>query len=268
MHLFLSPHLDDVVLSCGATIARLRKQGEDVLILTAMAGEPPDDLPDTPLVHALRTKLDGVNKAVVTRRQEDAQAALCLGVRIYHLSLLESAYRTARTPEGVLPLYPSDESQYGDPHPADDTRINLHMLPLPFRDKVTALYAPLGVGNHVDHQLVRDWALVLGGAHAPQMLKFYGEYPYALNPGALAQALHYYERALPGLKLSVEVVPADSDEVETKMTALRCYATKAALDWQTFAEMDHAVREWMLATGSGQPAERFWRVVKQTGMLG
>src|SRR5687768_9604247 len=101
MHIFLSPHLDDVVLSCGATIARLHNQGETVIILTVMAGEPPDDVPETPVVRALREKFEGVNKAVLTRRREDAQAAMCLGVKVYHLWLLECCFRTARAPDGL-----------------------------------------------------------------------------------------------------------------------------------------------------------------------
>ncbi len=56
MHLFLSPHPDDAVLSCGGLIHQLTQKGEPVTILTVMAGDPPDPLPDTPLVRELHQR--------------------------------------------------------------------------------------------------------------------------------------------------------------------------------------------------------------------
>ena len=40
-HLFLSPHYDDAIYSCGGTIASLTAAGESVTILTICAGAPP-----------------------------------------------------------------------------------------------------------------------------------------------------------------------------------------------------------------------------------
>ena len=40
LHLFVSPHFDDAVLSCGATMHRLRRLGERVMVLTVCAGVP------------------------------------------------------------------------------------------------------------------------------------------------------------------------------------------------------------------------------------
>jgi len=58
MHLFLSPHLDDAVYSCGGTIHQLTSQGTPVQILTFMAGDPPTPLPDTPITRDLHRRWD------------------------------------------------------------------------------------------------------------------------------------------------------------------------------------------------------------------
>ena len=39
-YVFVSPHLDDVVLSCSGAICALREQGERVLVTTLFAGDP------------------------------------------------------------------------------------------------------------------------------------------------------------------------------------------------------------------------------------
>ena len=39
--IFLAPHLDDVVLSCGGQIFLETEAGNSVLVVTIMAGDPP-----------------------------------------------------------------------------------------------------------------------------------------------------------------------------------------------------------------------------------
>jgi LmbE family N-acetylglucosaminyl deacetylase len=267
MHLFLSPHLDDVVLSCGATIARLKQQGETVIILTVMAGEPPEAVPDTPVVRALREKFEGVNKAVVTQKAEHAHAAMCLGVQVYHLSLLDSAFRTAPALDGPMSLYPSEDSQRGVVHPADDAKIRLLSTPLPFPGKVTSVYAPLACGNNVDHQLVRDWGLVLGGPNVGPALRFYGDYPDVRNKELLDRAFRYYAQTVPNMRLRPETVFLSDGDLITKISAMRCYASQVNISGESLDGMERSVREWMISEGGGKPAERFWLAIKGTGML-
>ena len=45
VHLFISPHLDDVVLSCGGYIHRLTTSGEKVVIVTVIAADVPAGRP-------------------------------------------------------------------------------------------------------------------------------------------------------------------------------------------------------------------------------
>ena len=45
VHLFISPHLDDVVLSCGGYIHRLTTSGEKVVIVTVITADVPAGRP-------------------------------------------------------------------------------------------------------------------------------------------------------------------------------------------------------------------------------
>ncbi len=262
MHVFLSPHLDDVVLSCGATVAKLRHQGERVIILTVMAGEPSEPILDTPAVRALRAAPSAVQEAVKQRRLEDEQAATCLGVQVYHLDLLDSAFRTAAAPSGPMALYPTPESQVGPVHPADELKVRLLSTPLPFTEAVTCLYAPLSAGHDVDHQLVRDWALVLSGPSTAPELRFYGEFPAILERPAQESALRYFGAMVPALNLAAETLTVTEVEMTMKLSAISCYMSQVRPNhWDDRATMERKLNDWMRATGGG-PSERFWRIIK------
>ncbi len=257
--LFLSPHLDDAALSCGGIVHRLTRGGERVIIITAMAGEPPDDLPDSPVINAVKARYNGATP-VHDRRLEDAQAARALGAQVYHLPLTECAFRTTVCGAGdVIALYPDHDSPFAGVRAGDDAPLTLFEMKLPFTD-ITAIYAPLGIDNHVDHGLTRDWALVLTGPGMPP-LSFYEEYPYARNRAALRRAHDYYRQALPALTMIEEVVRLSADDLAAKLRALRCYRSHLQVLWNDAGEMEQSMRDYMMM-GDGTPAERCWRVVR------
>ena len=60
-HVFISPHPDDVALSCGGLIASLRELGQNVTIITVFSGGPADG---APLTDYQRTALGFGTKAI------------------------------------------------------------------------------------------------------------------------------------------------------------------------------------------------------------
>lgn len=263
-HLFLSPHLDDAILSCGGVMHRLATVGERVIIVTAMAGEPPDDLPDTPVLQDIRARWESVSSTFPARRAEDAQAAHSLNAQVYHLPLLESAFRQTLCGAGDwIALYPEHDSVFAF-NEADDARPTLFETRLPFAG-VVRIYAPFGVDNHVDHQLVRDWALVLTGAANAPSLCFYEEYPHARNRASVQRAQAFYRHTMPALALECEVVPLTDDDFAAKLRAMGCYRSHLRVLWSDAAEMERLAREYMSIVGDGTPAERCWRVVRAKG---
>lgn len=75
----LSPHLDDAVLSLGASIADAAAKGADVAIVTAFAGDPARQ--GDPSVWDRRAGFGSSLEALEARRQEDRLACTALGAR-------------------------------------------------------------------------------------------------------------------------------------------------------------------------------------------
>ena len=261
VHLFLSPHLDDVVLSCGGTIHQLTERGDQVVVLTVMAGEPSDNLPDTPSLRAVQARWGAGHLQVSARRREDLQAARQLGAKVVHLPLLECIFRTARSGDGLqTALYPQEDSIFSDYVKADEIRVLLLESPSCVREGVVTIYAPLCVDQHIDHRIVRDWALVLTGAKNAPTLKFYEEFPSIQNKMALSHVMLFYKQQMPALSFSQENVGLSEDNVRAKIRAIRSYESHVGVLWHSADAMEKLVRDYLQFCGEGRPAEQFWAV--------
>ena len=248
-HLFLSPHYDDAVYSCGGTIHQLTQQGQQVIIFTLMAGSPPDPMPDTPIVQDVHKRWQAGADPVQVRRAEDQQAATLLGARTLYNELPDCIYRTS----GTMPLYPTVESIFGHIHIDDDAVLRLRGLGLAF-DGLTALYAPLGVGHHVDHQIVRDWALGLKRATPELKLLLYADYPYTRDPSALDAALAYYHPT----PLQAQPITLSEADLQAKIAAMQAYQTQLSTFWTDAAHLAADVRAAF--TQDAVIREPYWRV--------
>jgi hypothetical protein len=82
------------------------------------------------------------------------------------------------------------------------------------------IYAPLGVGRHVDHQIVHAAArslLALGF-----QVVFYEDYPYAETPGAVEAAL----AAAGAQRWQCRVIPLAAENMAAKVLALGYYRSQ------------------------------------------
>ncbi len=260
MHVFLSPHLDDAVLSCGGLIHQLVQRGEQVISITVMTGDPPDPLPDTPLVRDLHQRWQAGESPYETRRQEDQYALQKLGVQqIQHLHLLDCPYRTDSTGQ---PLYTVNNHLFGRIHPDDPALF--YQLPIP--EGVSILYAPLGVGGHVDHLVVRHLVQQLP---VGLVVYYYEEYPYSASGGearritdgssqqqvgaqAVQTALKYFQQKLqPRLTFLTEA------DLAAKTAAIACYESQISSFWDDAADMAVRVRRYAQEVAA-PAAERLW----------
>ena len=180
MHVYLSPHLDDVVLSCGGTIARQVQEGKDVLVITVFSKVPEGEL--SPLAKALHVEWHLGEAAVAERRRENIRALEVLGAEGEHWDLLDAIYRPSS--DGGF-RYDSFDSLFREVHPEDHSIIELLLCELrawcdrqsrPFR-----LYAPLAIGLHVDHVIVHETVSLL--QHPLCSVLFYEDQPYASTSG-------------------------------------------------------------------------------------
>jgi len=256
-HVYLSPHLDDAVLSCGATIARQVASGVAVEVLTLFAGQPQLDTLST-YARQLHVASGDSPDMVGTRREEDAAACRLLAAGFLHLDYLDAPYR--RDPDSGTPLYTSDAELLGwHPHPADQGLVAELVGTIASRYEggpALRMYAPLGAGGHVDHLAVRAAALEL--QRCGFGLAFYEDYPHVQDGHGLVRAL-----ALPHAGGWVaELSELQDSHVLAKCKAIACHESQIPVLFGDGEEMIRSVRSYMdLTGGSAGYAERFWKSV-------
>jgi LmbE family N-acetylglucosaminyl deacetylase len=245
-HVYLSPHLDDVVLSCGGRIWQQARAGERVLVVTVFAGAPQADARLSSYARGLHARWGQSDQAVPKRQQEDLQALALLGAEPLHWHYPDCIYR--RAPSGDFP-YASDEALWGKIHPSEADLIRelaQRIRALPTLPGATP-YVPLAAGRHVDHRIVRQAA-----ERAEGLPTYYEDFPYAEDRGAVGAALADGE-------WKSELLPLSQDALEGKIAAIACYRSQISSFWGSTADMAVAVRTFAERTGVGRPAERYWR---------
>lgn len=256
-HVYLSPHLDDAVMSCGGIIHRQTSDGEQVLVITIFAGEYRDGAP-SPFALVQHGYWGNPPRPMPLRRAEDTAALMLLGADACHLDYLDAVYRAS--PDGDW-LYAHEEALWqkvstADPLAQDGSSQGLvdrlaALLPPPDQ---ALLYTPLGVGQHVDHQLAHTAARRL--QTMGYRMAFYEDYPYAMKPGATQLAVI----AAGAEEWQVDTIPLGPADLVAKVSALSYYRSQMYVLFGGVEEMPNRV--WAFAAsrspGTGL-AERLWR---------
>lgn len=250
--IYLSPHLDDAVLSCGGLIHRQAQAGASILVVTIFAGSPARNVL-SPFAVELHARWGHPANAVAVRTQEDHRAMRLLGAEYLHLEYPDAIYRF----DGCSFLYLSREDLFGSLHPSDvelARQIAASIIEI-CSTRSPLIYAPLGVGDHVDHQLVREAILTLRNAF-PSII-FYEDYPYVEVPGSLTEVL---ER-IGGEGWKVELQNLDDGCMSARIGGIVAYASQMNELFQSVEIMTGRVRDYGVALSSEEGyAERYWRL--------
>jgi LmbE family N-acetylglucosaminyl deacetylase len=255
-HLYLSPHLDDAVLSCGGAIHCHTSAGEPVRVITIFAGDATPGLELSPFALEQHEHWGDPPRPMALRRAEDGAALTLLDAEARPLDYLDAVYRAGA--DGGW-LYGSEAALWGEIHPADPVgREGAEALAERLAGFLPAaapavLYAPLGVGHHVDHQIVHAAArrLLERGCR----VAFYEDYPYAEQPGAAEAALE----AAGAQGWRAEIVPLDARDLIAKIAALAYYRSQMCVLFEGFEAMPN--RLWSFAASRSPEnglAERIW----------
>jgi LmbE family N-acetylglucosaminyl deacetylase len=253
--LFLSPHYDDVALSCGGTVALLADRGTHTAVVTIFGGEVIDDV----LGHFARWKHSrwGLNDMDAVREQrqaEDATATATLGVGSRWLGFPDAIYRGDR--------YVADQELYGEVRTAEQPLAELmsaEIQSLPEWRPDATVYVPLAAGEHVDHQLVFMAGQVL--AKSGVRVLAYEDCPYAIHSPA---GLDRRVAALAGALGRAELVHV-SMTLERRLDAIAAYTTQVPVIFRFTADFRGSVREFAnRLLPEHDPVERFWPVLAPT----
>ena len=248
---FLSPHLDDAVLSCGGLIYERAKHGLHPLVITCFAGAP-DYRTLSPLAAEQHRMWGQPTDPIAHRRGEDAAAMAYLGSHYQHWQYLDCIYRR-QTDSGVF-LYATEAALFGKVS-GDDLGLADQLaarLARPRSVEGTVFYAPLAVGHHVDHQILSQTGRVLCSGGYKVM--FYEDHPYAEDGDSLASALQEWPCAL------LPAVHALNEEaLWVKIRAIRCYHSQVGVLFGSEEAVAGRVRSYAAGVGEeGGAAERYW----------
>ena len=246
-HVFLSPHADDVVLSCGGFIDSLISTGRPVEVISVFAGAPETSTYSAFARH-LHTKWGLPVRPLEARWNEDTAAMEELGVtRFEHWNYAEAPYRKAANDQllyaGYDEMMGSVVSEDRDLTNLIAQRIRRHVAELP---ATAVIYCPLSLGRHVDHQVVFDIGLQL--AASGKKVRFYEDYPYA----NVYTTNGYRGGWLP------TIVPI---KVERKLRAAKAYNSQVRGLGGSPAALAKRLSSFGASAGNGHSAERYWEVI-------
>ncbi len=152
--LYISPHLDDVILSCGSTIAEQCKNGNLVTVATIFSSGN-----------------DKSNHS--TRRENDINAIKKIGASHRHLCYIDAPFRSEKYFSFSTLLYYHD-------YPTELSLLNniiKNIIQVIKSNSFDKCYFPLGIGGHIDHNLAFYTGLNILDLNVCECL-FYEDFPY------------------------------------------------------------------------------------------
>lgn len=251
--IFLSPHPDDAVLSCGGTIYRLAENGYRPIVITLFGGDRPIGAPLSAFARDLHQRWQLGDDASAARREEDRAACDKLGAMLIHLPFADAVYRVE--PATQRWLYDSEAAIFGPVREGDIVARVAEALQSKLRlaGSSVRVFVPLTAGKHVDHVIVR--------AAAERLkidLDYYEDYPYAEQPDRLAHVWGTTPDARDAEWRS-ELVELSEDALQAKINAFLCHRSQISTFYRDDAEVAQRMRAYAITAGQGQPVERFWR---------
>ncbi|NTV62512.1 MAG: PIG-L family deacetylase [Oscillochloris sp.] len=249
-HIYLSPHLDDAALSCGGSIARFIAADQTVLVVNICAGSPPSAGPFSPFATQLHAQWGlPPDEAVRRRIGEDIAALETLGADCLLLDLLDAIYR--------LPdAYGDNATLFGAVAPNDPLveQLRSQISALAARFPAAIFYAPLGVGQHVDHQAT--YAAAASLSHSGMSLAFYEDFPYVAVAGALDRRL----AQVGGSAIFLSSVTDIDASLARKISAIESYTSQISTLFGDLVGMARSVTAYAegLRPEVGIYGERIW----------
>ncbi len=277
--LVLAPHYDDAVFSCGAIVHQHTSGGGRAIVATVFGGPPGTaDNAGSPMARILHARWRAALEAsgafgtssgpqpetddltiaramVARRRAEDAEAVALLQAEAVALPFADCIYR--RLPDGQWRCA-SEAALFtgnGSVEPALEAAVSERLSDLmaelgkegPAGVAITVL-APLGLGNHIDHRLVREAAERTVG----RGLCYYEDIPYALEGAAWSAFVPS------GLRGAAR--PVALENVEAKIAAAARYSSQLSTFWPDALAMAEALRAFAGQRGApGGFAEVLWQ---------
>jgi LmbE family N-acetylglucosaminyl deacetylase len=227
--IIVSPHLDDAALSCGG-----RMLGDQAVLVVNVFSR----------TAWWRFGIGEEERETIQacREMEENLVARLSGARMIALGLPEALLRGYAMGDVFGPPRGDEVGPAGG---GVGSQIREAVLKLALENPLAHWFLPLGVGNHVDHVLVRNTAISgLREAGVKEThLHFYEDLPYAAKLGPEAD----FSANVPGMALREEILEID-ELTAWKLELLRAYWSQ--FRWAELAELK--VYAQAVAEGAGE----------------
>lgn len=219
-HVFISPHLDDAILSCGGYISFLAGKKQKILVITVFS-----DFGRGPVSLSARQYMWHCGALTIKQFQtkritEDRLAMETIGADHSHLGFMDAYFRR---------FYSNHRQLFsGRINPADKKLVGLiekKLLSLIKRSDI--LYGPIGVGGHVDHIIVSQ---IVKSLPAEKKM-FWLDQPYAADLGVKPQ------------KYKMKNTPLSEKDAGRKKTAIQAYSSQTVC--RRFAVSPDLIKEYL-----------------------
>jgi LmbE family N-acetylglucosaminyl deacetylase len=262
---YLSPHFDDAVFSCGGLLWEQAQAGDTVTIWTVCAGEPlPGAFSDFAQMHHIRW--ESGERAVAYRQLEDRLACQRVGAAYHYLPVPDCIYRRpgedyfgkrpkrkARRSALDSPVAGPDEHLYttleailGPLKPEEDGLVSQLTAELSGTlPPGSQVVCPLALGGHADHRLTRRAAEALDRA-----LWYYADFPYVLRSAAQVAELQCR-----GWRPTTR--PISPAGVEAWYEAMLAHKSQISTFWDDLPALRSALENYLAQNGGAtlwQPA--------------
>jgi LmbE family N-acetylglucosaminyl deacetylase len=235
--LFLSPHYDDAIFSCGGLIWQQAAAGSRVEILTICGGLPPTGKL-SPFAEELHRRWGMGREVAASRRTEDAAACAAAGAVQSWLDIPDCIYRTH--PQTGAPLIRTNDDLFMPEPPHESTVLAAIGPTFESLPPETRLVCPLGIGGHIDHRLVRQAVESLN-----RPLWFYADFPYSAHENASVKGL-----IPPGARS--EKVELNHPALEQWVQAAACYRSQLSTFWKSRQELEQTISAYINTNPFGQ----------------
>lgn len=226
-YIYISPHLDDAVLSAGGLIRELVRAGHEVQIWNVMCSIPPHSelSPFAQMLHA-QWGIESAADVVTARRAEDARAAAVVGAKTVYLDFYDCIYRKGSSGEwmyGAIFVPPHVEEAELPAQIARDISSRL--------EPNDVMFCQLAIGGHVDHILTRAAVELLNGWE----VEYLADIPYHIKaPDEMAvktqgmeqrshlvsdEALEAWKQAISAYESQISSLFTDLDDMRAKIQA-------------------------------------------------
>lgn len=249
--LFLSPHLDDAILSCGGWMAEAAANGSRVVVYNLFC--KPYKGPLSPLAQEVHDTWGNYEYVTALRLEEDRRAMEIIGVEAVMGDVHDLIYRQDQAGDW---LYTCMEDIQGERRSEDDALVAhyFNKVKTMVDREAAVISAPLGIGVHIDHLLVFEVGMKLH--QAGYEVEFYEDIPYAMNVQRLETRIRRLEKMAVSVKLFSLV------NLDKKIEALKFYKSQLPGLFGNDEKMVNEITQYALDVSGREDmgGERIWQM--------